>query len=86
MPWVVAPAEDLARGADVQCLAEHTVAIVPHRTAWTDVGGMCWSCSKPICARNGCAKRYVDSGHKCENFERRLDEMEAREALRKAVG
>src|SRR5262249_44244475 len=29
VPWLVPPAEDLARGADVKYIDEHTVAIVP---------------------------------------------------------
>jgi hypothetical protein len=29
VPWLLPPAEDLARGANVRCLDEHTVAIVP---------------------------------------------------------
>jgi len=71
------------------CSHCNRVVQVPAGSRWTDVGGMCWSCGaggqqgSPICAR--CAKRYVASGHKCESFERKLDEMEAREALRKAV-
>ena len=31
VPWALPPAEDLARGADVVCIDERTVAIVPHR-------------------------------------------------------
>jgi tetratricopeptide (TPR) repeat protein len=30
VPWVVPPAEDLARGADVKMVGERTVAVVPH--------------------------------------------------------
>jgi hypothetical protein len=30
VPWVVPPAEDLARGADLRLVGERTVAIVPH--------------------------------------------------------
>src|SRR5262249_8519556 len=30
MPWFVPAPEDLARGADLQALDEHTVAVVPH--------------------------------------------------------
>jgi tetratricopeptide (TPR) repeat protein len=29
-PWALLPAEDLARGADLKCIDEQTVAIVPH--------------------------------------------------------
>jgi predicted Zn-dependent protease len=30
VPWLVPPAEDLARGADLVAVDEHTVAVVPH--------------------------------------------------------
>jgi ferric-dicitrate binding protein FerR (iron transport regulator)/predicted Zn-dependent protease len=30
VPWLVPPAEDLARGADVVAVDDHTVAVVPH--------------------------------------------------------
>ncbi len=30
LPWLVPPAEDLARGADVRSVDDHTVAVVPH--------------------------------------------------------
>jgi tetratricopeptide (TPR) repeat protein len=33
VPWAVLPAADLARGADLKCLDERTVAIVPHDPA-----------------------------------------------------
>jgi ferric-dicitrate binding protein FerR (iron transport regulator) len=29
VPWLLPPADDLARGADVECIAERTVALVP---------------------------------------------------------
>jgi tetratricopeptide (TPR) repeat protein len=30
VPWVVTPAEDLARGADLRLIGERTVAVIPH--------------------------------------------------------
>jgi ferric-dicitrate binding protein FerR (iron transport regulator) len=30
LPWVLPPAEDLARGVDLECVADNTVALVPH--------------------------------------------------------
>jgi ferric-dicitrate binding protein FerR (iron transport regulator) len=33
VPWVVPPAEDLARGADLKRIGERTVAIIPHGAA-----------------------------------------------------
>src|SRR5262249_438362 len=33
VPWYLPPADELARGADVKVIDEHTVAIVPHYEA-----------------------------------------------------
>jgi predicted Zn-dependent protease len=33
VPWLVPPAEDLARGADLRLIDDHTIALVPHGAA-----------------------------------------------------
>jgi ferric-dicitrate binding protein FerR (iron transport regulator)/tetratricopeptide (TPR) repeat protein len=35
VPWLVLPAEDLARGAELRCVNANTVAIIPHGTGRT---------------------------------------------------
>jgi hypothetical protein len=60
------------------CSHCNAVVMVPERSTATEAGGWCGMCAKPVCQQ--CA-----GVPECVPFERRCDQMEARDRLHRQI-